>query len=226
MYDPLINYWSFRFEGKHAYFKDLASRMKCRKNVLLTLAKKHQYYHCWQLQRHGPYLHSEQAVSRGEMQVPVCVLPIHVQAVLKPLIADSETIFQANSVDFDGIKYDCDLAVITGMNNCELCFSQICALFIINCKLVTVACRLEEQQYLRHFHMYSCAPSNVYHVLSPAELLDPVLKIQRDWDNPYGLSQSRCIFKTGGDIVEDGDVVNEDHSSNAAEVLLSLVSRR
>jgi len=32
-------------------------------------------------------------------------------------------------------------------------------------------------------------------------------------------------YPNHGDIVEYGDVVNEDHSSNAAGVLLSLVSR-
>lgn len=30
-FGPLIRYWSFRFEGKHGYFKDITNRMKCRK---------------------------------------------------------------------------------------------------------------------------------------------------------------------------------------------------
>lgn len=36
-YGPLINYWSFRFEAKHHYFKDAANRLKCRRNILKTL---------------------------------------------------------------------------------------------------------------------------------------------------------------------------------------------
>jgi hypothetical protein len=33
-FGPMINYWSFRFESKQGYFKEAASRIKCRRNVL------------------------------------------------------------------------------------------------------------------------------------------------------------------------------------------------
>jgi len=39
-FGPLVNYWSFRFESKHGYFKDITVCMKCRKNIWKTLAKK------------------------------------------------------------------------------------------------------------------------------------------------------------------------------------------
>jgi len=32
-----------RFEGKHSYFKDLAQRVKCYKNIPKTLARRHQH---------------------------------------------------------------------------------------------------------------------------------------------------------------------------------------
>ena len=32
-----------RFEGKHSYFKDLAHRVRCYKNIPKALAKRHQY---------------------------------------------------------------------------------------------------------------------------------------------------------------------------------------
>ena len=32
-----------RFEGKHSYFKDLAQRVKCYKNIPKTLARRRQH---------------------------------------------------------------------------------------------------------------------------------------------------------------------------------------
>jgi len=36
-----------RFEGKHNYFKDLAHRVKCFKNIPKTLATQHQNFMCY-----------------------------------------------------------------------------------------------------------------------------------------------------------------------------------
>ena len=38
-----------RFEAKHNYFKDLAHRIKCFKNVLKTLSEHHQQTMCYHL---------------------------------------------------------------------------------------------------------------------------------------------------------------------------------
>lgn len=38
-----------RFEGKHNYFKDLAHRVKCFKNIAKTLATRHQHLMCYYL---------------------------------------------------------------------------------------------------------------------------------------------------------------------------------
>jgi len=46
---PLVRYWCMRFEGKHNYFKDLAHRVKCFKNIAKTLATRHQHLMCYYL---------------------------------------------------------------------------------------------------------------------------------------------------------------------------------
>lgn len=43
MFGPLIRTWCMRFEAKHAYFKDIARRLKNFKNLPLSLAKRHQH---------------------------------------------------------------------------------------------------------------------------------------------------------------------------------------
>lgn len=46
-YGPLVRYWCMRFEGKHNYFKDLAHRVKCFKNIPKTMAYRHQESVCY-----------------------------------------------------------------------------------------------------------------------------------------------------------------------------------
>ena len=38
-----------RFEGKHSYFRDLANRVKCYKNIPKTMAERHQELLCYYL---------------------------------------------------------------------------------------------------------------------------------------------------------------------------------
>ena len=38
----MIRYWAMRFEAKHSYFKDMAQRSKCFKNIAKSLAHRHQ----------------------------------------------------------------------------------------------------------------------------------------------------------------------------------------
>lgn len=45
-FGPLIRSWCMRFEGKHAYFKDLAKKIKNFKNIPYSLAQKNQKVVC------------------------------------------------------------------------------------------------------------------------------------------------------------------------------------
>ena len=46
-YGPPVRFWCMRFEGKHNYFKDLAHRIKCFKNIPKTMAIRHQNLMCY-----------------------------------------------------------------------------------------------------------------------------------------------------------------------------------
>ena len=171
-FGPLVQYWSFRFEGKHGYFKDVASRLKCRKNVLLSLAKKHQYYHCWHLQQTGPYLHDCLLSNSTGRQVEICKLPACCQTLLKPVVGERKTVFQASTAEIAGIQYECGLAVVTWSVNLEPCLALISDLFITAGKLYIVGTELTNQTYCRHFHFYSGTPAGCK-LFCTADLVDP-----------------------------------------------------
>lgn len=46
---PISRYWCMRFEAKHNYFKSLAQRVKCYKNIAQTLSSRHQKLMCYYL---------------------------------------------------------------------------------------------------------------------------------------------------------------------------------
>lgn len=46
---PVSRLWCMRFEAKHSYFKTLAHRVKCFKNITKTLACRHQRLMCFTL---------------------------------------------------------------------------------------------------------------------------------------------------------------------------------
>lgn len=46
-FGPLVRFWCMRFEGKHNYFKDLAHRLKCFKNVSKSMSHYHQRLVCY-----------------------------------------------------------------------------------------------------------------------------------------------------------------------------------
>ena len=46
-FGPLVFCWTLRFEGKHFVFKEISWRTKNRKNIMYTLAHRHEYYQAW-----------------------------------------------------------------------------------------------------------------------------------------------------------------------------------
>ena len=41
-FGPLVHCWTMKFEAKRQYFTTISKLNKCRKNICLTLAKRHQ----------------------------------------------------------------------------------------------------------------------------------------------------------------------------------------
>ena len=43
----MVRHWTMRYEGKHSYFKHLATVMGTFTNVCYSLALRHQLYQCY-----------------------------------------------------------------------------------------------------------------------------------------------------------------------------------
>ena len=55
------------FEGKHSFFKNLASRIRNFKNIHLSLAKRHQAWACYYLKSNYSF------ISTGKVSIVLCM---------------------------------------------------------------------------------------------------------------------------------------------------------
>ena len=62
---PLVRHWTMRFEAKHQYFKQLASRMGNFINVTWSLAVRHQCYQCYVLSSDSGFCEVQQDIGKG-----------------------------------------------------------------------------------------------------------------------------------------------------------------
>ena len=64
----MSKYWCMRYEAKHSYFKDVAQKTKCFKNIPKSLAERHQSLLCYKFFTSNVLL-KEMKVSKSKLYV-------------------------------------------------------------------------------------------------------------------------------------------------------------
>ena len=82
-----------RFESKHNYFKELAHRVKCFKNIPKTMAQRHQEFMCYHLNGENSPFSKDSMAGPGTMYatyvVILCMLLICTYSIRCRLIITS-----------------------------------------------------------------------------------------------------------------------------------------
>lgn len=73
-YGPPVRFWCMRFESKHNYFKELAHRVKCFKNIPKTMAQRHQEFMCYSLNGENSPFSKENMTGPGQCNLQYCVI--------------------------------------------------------------------------------------------------------------------------------------------------------
>ena len=153
-FGPLMACWALRFEGKHSFFKEIATRLKSRKNVCKKLAYRHQYHQA--LCHTSPSFLADEAVSHtaNSNKVQVRLLLEGIQRVLSPLIGGEEEVCQCSSVQVNGTVYGEGCAVVVGYD-CDLHqFAKMESCFMIGGSPYLLCKRQQTMDFNRHFHCY------------------------------------------------------------------------
>ena len=125
-FGPVIVFWTMRFEAKHSQFKKIVRHTGNFKNILLSLATKHQLM----LSHH---LHSTTVLPTLSVvrvtAVPVDVLHVDIQDSIKHLSPLQSHVQLADTVTYQGTRYSKGMVVAYGSTAGLPDFAEIAQLF-------------------------------------------------------------------------------------------------
>lgn len=171
-FGPLIAYWTLRFEGKHSFFKEIAQRLKCRKNVCKSLAFRHQYHQALCHESESFLEYNSVSHMKNTQTVQVELLLQDVQALLHPLVGENKCVCQCSSAHLNGMDYQSGCCVVVSFENDELKFAKVMSCFLIGGTLHLLCKEMKTQSFNRHSHCYVVQELQSYSLIKTQELLD------------------------------------------------------
>ena len=156
-FGPLVHLWTMRFEGKHRFFKRVVHDTQNFKNVLKTLAVRHQYMMAYYLSAPAFFKPHQQA--SVVTSVLVSTLPEVAQHYIK-LKTDSNYIYRTSRVTIDGTDFFVGTFVSTGVEGGLPQFSKIQDILLEN-NDVAFLCRQHKSNYIEHIRAYKLAPDEL-----------------------------------------------------------------
>lgn len=110
-FGPVIAFWTMRFEAKHSQFKRIVRHTGNFKNILQSLATKHQLMISHNLHSTTPL----PALSVVRVtSVPVDVLHVNVQESIRRISPSQSQVQLADTVTYQGTRYSKDMIVAYG----------------------------------------------------------------------------------------------------------------
>ena len=117
-FGPLINQSTLRYEGKHSNLKSIFSSCKNFRNPCLSIATRHQYLQALH-HMNTDFLLEENIIFSQKItaSTPVSLLDETLRSQIQPLIHPNTSIPLKSAVEFCGINYQKDSAVIIGCDS-------------------------------------------------------------------------------------------------------------
>lgn len=152
-----------RFEGKHRFFKCVVHDTQNFKNVLKTLATRHQYMVAYFLS--APSFFRPYQQTSNVSSVMVSMLPDIAKAYVAQK-TDSNMIYSTSRVNVDGTDYDVGMFVSVVQEGELSQFSKIEQILLVNNKVVFL-CREHKSFCIVHLPTYELLSGNLtVHTLS------------------------------------------------------------
>jgi hypothetical protein len=119
-YGPPTKYWCMRYEGKHAYFKQIAIRSNNYKNLSKTLSIRHQFRQCLFLSKQQLFTNIDQAINMKN--VDACQLIHNIKTLLKNRFGPLDmhkSIVQCSTLWHQRIEYIQGTVIVTCLDHVE-----------------------------------------------------------------------------------------------------------
>lgn len=156
-FGPLVHLWTMRFEGKHRFFKRVVHDTQNFKNVLKTLATRHQHMVSYYLSAPS-FFKPHQQIS-NITSVMVSVLPEVAKEYIQQK-TDSSTIYSTSKIIIDGTDSGIGMFVSVGLDGGLPQFCKIEQILLVNNNVVFL-CREHKSSYIEHLRSYELSPGNL-----------------------------------------------------------------
>lgn len=168
-FGPLVLLWTMRFEAKHHFFKKLVRQTCCFRNIVKSMAKKHQHMIAYHL--HSAKI-KKTVVSVSRMtKVPFEVLNENIQEFLRLRFPEEKAVYLTNSIDCKGTSYGIGMMVAYGSTGGLPDFGEILQIIIAHDSVVFVI-KLQSAWYWEHFRCFKLESTSTVKVIKQSELTD------------------------------------------------------
>ncbi len=167
-FGPLIALWTMRFEGKHRYFKQIVRHTGNFKNVLFSLATKHQLMI-------AHHLHATTTVptfsTARVSQVPVAVLHTNVHNAIRRVSPGQTTVHLSNTVSVYGTTYSKGMILAYGSTAGLPDFIEVLQIVILRDKVHFIA-KVSISWYDEHFQAFELESTELVVFVEQKDLTD------------------------------------------------------
>jgi len=168
-FGTLCNMWTMRFESKHGYFKRVVQESHCFKNVLLTMAEKHQLLMAYHLS--APTYFTPDTFVPESPQMAVDVLSEKCQQAIHVVADSAVSVSIAPFVRSHGTKYCPGMIVVIG-HSCGLpVFGEVVSIVLVLGKLFLLISECDSW-YCEHIRGYIIQRREEMRMLEPGHLYD------------------------------------------------------
>ncbi|OON91157.1 MAG: hypothetical protein ATN32_02455 [Candidatus Epulonipiscium fishelsonii] len=171
-FGPLVALWTMRFEAKHSFFKRVIRHTNCYKNVLHSLAQRHQFQTAYNLHMCGSSNPSLEVTNVSTL--PLDVLNEDIALAVKQKHPHMDTVNLAKNVSYNGFNYRIGMVVAHGSLAGLPEFWEIVHMIVLQETLIFIVKKLDAW-YLEHYRAYDLVlpTTRELKLVGPHELTDP-----------------------------------------------------
>ncbi|XP_041476844.1 uncharacterized protein LOC121424995 [Lytechinus variegatus] len=200
MIGPLVHVWGMRYEAKHEYFGRVADCVRNYKNICISLAKRHQSMHAYNLIAKAPLEAREIGPGREVEVITLTEDCIHLVMEKLQVNDFSTRLYEAKWIKLCGTLYQPSLYVCHDIDELPV-FGNIIHILVYESQVYFVLHVCETSYYNKHYHAYvttSKSPDS-YVVVTKSELvdyqpLDIITDVSEHSQNRY-ISPRHVLFK-------------------------------
>lgn len=168
-FGPLVGLWTMRFEAKHSFFKQVVRHTRCFKNILLSLAVKHQFMMAYHLA--STTTETSSLTVSALSTVSVDILHQDVQKVLQFKYPDITHIQLTKNASVNGVNYREGMVVVHGSAGGLPEFAEVIQMVVVEKSLSFIVKELGAW-YREHFRAFELCPTSLVSLIQHGALLD------------------------------------------------------